>query len=199
MMLARSHRKSAMSLVEIMIGGAIASMLMVGVVSVTTWVASGLKGSFFQQQANQEAKLAIEAINREIRLAAAPLTVLNGAGQPAPQGDKVEFSRAGEAAVRAIELLPGPDGDLATPWDNLLIFDPDTAVAGDEMTIARMIGRVDAAGIFQYAGAASPLIVSMRAGDPAGDITASLAAESMTRTGRGTQSVEINIVVAPRN
>lgn len=193
------RRRRGMSLVELMIAGLIGSGVTFSMVSISTIIAREHKGIFSQQFSVHEAKSAIETINREIRLATTPLLVVDGTGAAVQQGNRVEFQRLNDTVVRAFELQAGADGDIALPWDNRLIYDPDTSIDGDEIEVARGIGPVEPAGAFTYSGATTPLVVRMRTGDPVGDLTEEQEVQSRANTGRGTQGMEINITVGPRN
>lgn len=195
----RRSLSRGMTLLEIMVAGVIGSGVTFSVTSISTFIARGTKGIFFQQQSLKNAKNAIETINREIRLATTPLQVFDANGNPASQGNRVEFQRPGDAIVRAFEIEAGPDGDLGTPWDNVLVYDPDISTDENEVEIARGVYPLNTVGAFVYSGATSPLVVQMRTGDPVGNLTPELETMSLTQTGRGTQGMEINITVAPRN
>ena len=185
-----------------MVAAAIGAMVTFSVASISIMVGRLHKSVFAQQHALHQATKAIEALNREIRAASAPLLVFDDEGKPALQGNRVDFVRLNGAITRRITLISA-DGDMATPWDNSLIFDPDIDRPGDEIVIAKGIAPTDPAGAFIYGGAQTPLTVRMRTGDPivTGDDEASVALreKANTMTGPGLQGVEINITVAPRN
>jgi hypothetical protein len=173
----------------------LAEFIAAGLVSLSITVGRMQKGIYAQQMALKNARKAIETINREIRLAKTPLRVVDANGDPAQAGNRVEFSRWGETTVRSIELI-SDDNDLTTPWDNTLLYDPDTSVSGDEVEVTKGISAIQQGAAFRYTGATTPLVIKMRTGDPVGveDTTASDA-----YSGPGMQGFEINITVGPRN
>ena len=183
------------TLVELLISCAISAMVAISLVGLVMTVSRLSQGVFYQQLALQQAQSTTEGINREIRLATTPLRVVNDAGASVAQGNCVLFSRLGEPAdSRSFQLLAG-DNDLMTPYDNTLVYDPDTSVTGDERVVAKWLSPLDPAGVFRYGGTTTPLTVWLRAGDPVGGDSAAANAHS----GPGLQGVEINIAVAPRN
>jgi type II secretory pathway pseudopilin PulG len=152
-----------------------------------------------QTRSLKYAKSAMEGphgLNREIRNAVAPLKPVT------PEADgwfnAVEFAYFGETQLRRIELRPGADGDLATPWDNELVYQPSSGDSTDEAVIAKWLAPVRNAsgvlnsGIFSYTDATRNLIVRARVGDPVGN-------DAPYVTGPGLQGAEINITVSPRN
>ncbi|MBN1865989.1 prepilin-type N-terminal cleavage/methylation domain-containing protein [Candidatus Sumerlaeota bacterium] len=179
------RRGRGFTLTEMMVAVAVSALVISGVLSVGLFVRKVYKATASQQLALYNAKKAIEVLNREIRRAQAPLLNLNG------WGNRVEFRRFGESTVRSLELVSSDD-DVTTPWDNSLVYDPNTATSGDEVTIAENIAASTAQGAFNYASGNRPLVVRMRAGDPVDD-------EARQLTGPGVQGVEINITVGPRN
>lgn len=189
-----ARRRRGFSLVELTISAAIGSMLAIAILTSTILSSQMAKATFSQQRAIHDTKSITETLNREIHLAATPLAVFDEAGQPAPRGFRVDFSRPAEPGVtRRIELISG-DGDWMTALDNRLVFDPDITIDGNEVELARGITPIVAAGIFAYGGARTPLAVQLRRGDPVGG-----DADSDLVTGRGVQGVEINLTVSPRN
>ena len=183
-------------MVELVIAATISTFLALGVISLTIFSGRFNKSTFTQQRSLKEAKETIETINREIRLAVAPLRVTDSGGNPGSVGHRVEFARPGEIdGLRSFELI-SQDDNFMTPWDNSLVFDPDTSTAGDELEICDMLTPLNLNGAFSYLGATIPLVVQMRTGDPVG--TGDLE-QSNARTGVGIQGFEINITVAPRN
>jgi type II secretory pathway pseudopilin PulG len=153
-----------------------------------------------EQRSLRYAKSAIDGlhgINREIRLGVAPLTPV---GTPGADGwfNAIEYSYFGQTEKRRIELRPGQDGDINTPWDNELVYQPASGNSGDEVVIAKWLAPVrnDSgelnSGIFSYTDATTNLIVRARVGDPVGDTAPHI-------TGPGLQGAEINITVSPRN
>lgn len=182
------------SIIELMISAAIGSMLSIAILTSTILSSQMARATFSQQRAIHDTKSITETLNREIRLAAAPLAVFDADGQPAPRGYRVDFSHPAQPGVTRRFELVSDDGDWMTPLDNRLVFDPDITIDGDEVALATGITPSEAAGIFAYGGASTPLTVQLRLGDPAaGD------AESDLVTGRGPQGVEINLTVSPRN
>lgn len=158
------------------------------------------KAVFNQEISLYRAKKAVERIDREIRLAqtAIPLRVEDSAGNAAQYGNRVEFTRSGEATARAIELTGGADGDLKTAWDNKLIYYPNAASTGSPEEIARGISAPSTSGTFTYmAGANSPLFVHLRTGDSVTSGTDKVKQDAYS--GRGMQGVDITITVAPRS
>ena len=189
------RRRAGLTLVEVLIATAIGAGVSVGLASLLV-MSSRMQKSILTQQVclSQEIK-SLEALNREIRMAAAPLMVTDGGGGAAIQGNRVVFARMGEAAGRRAIALVSDDDDLMTPGDNRLLFDPDTGKSGDEVLLARNVTPLEAGGAFRYEGATRPLQVDVRLGDPASGATA----QSDAATGAGTQGVEISISIAPRN
>jgi prepilin-type N-terminal cleavage/methylation domain-containing protein len=191
----RIHGRRGFTLVEIMVSSAISLAVAIGLTTLAITAGRLGRAVFYQQISLKNAQGAIEGINREIRLATTPLRVVDNAGAAAAQGNRVLLSRLGEPpGHRAIELVSA-DGDLKTPWDNTLVYDPNTDVGGDELVIAHWVTPIEEAGGFRYGGATTPLTVWMRAGDPVGEG----APVADTRSGPGMQGAEINITVAPRN
>lgn len=141
-----------------------------------------------QQQALGYAKQATETINRAIHTASTPVIV-----SPAPTGNRVTFKRSDSAITQAFELK-SVDKDMNTPWDNELIYDPDTSVNGDEILVARWLVPIDAAGAFTNPGGDTPLLVRMRCGDPVDSKN-----KYLFTSGPGMQGIEINLAVSPRN
>ena len=99
-----------------------------------------------QQQALGYAKQAMERINRAIHTASTPVIV-----NPAPTGNRVTFKRSNDGIAQAFELK-STDDDMKTPWDNELIYDPDTTANGDEIVVARWLVPIDPAGAFTNPG-----------------------------------------------
>lgn len=141
-----------------------------------------------QQQALGYAKQATERINRAIHTASTPVIV-----NPAPTGNRVTFKRSNDGIAQAFELK-STDDDMKTPWDNELIYDPDTTANGDEIVVARWLVPIDPAGAFTNPGGDTPLIVRMRCGDPIGS-----EKKYLFTSGPGLQGIEINLAVSPRN
>ncbi len=212
----RRNRRHGFTMVEVAIAGLISTTLGMGMITLTVMSQRIIKSDFSQQMAIRNAKAAIDGlngINRQFSMAVssganAP-RVYNSAGAVVANtwANRVEFSRPGDAAGkrRRYLLSPGPDGNMWTPWDNFLQYDPDTTVAGNEVIVATGLSPVNSGGAFRFTDATTPLTVQMRVGDPVtrpGDpktITQAELDNSNAHTGKGLQGVEINITVAARN
>ena len=190
-----NRRRAAFTLVEIMIAFTLSVLVIGSVVGLALMAAKVHKSVFRQQIALCDAKRAIETINREIRLATTPLRLVDADGNSVLRGNRVLFSRPGETSVRSIELR-STDAEIKTPWDNTLVYDPNTAIQDDEQEICRYISPSDTTDAFGYVSAATPLVVQMRTGDP---VDPTVAGVSDLYTGMDMQGFEINITVAPRN
>jgi prepilin-type N-terminal cleavage/methylation domain-containing protein len=188
--------RHAFTLVEILIAMSISALVVLSAIGLTITTGRMGKSIFAQQRSLKDAKGGIERLNREIRLATTPLSVLDAAGQPAMQGNTVAFARAGEAAGLRRFFLQSDDADLNTPGDNRLIYDPNVNQDGDEQVVARTISPSDPLGAFSYEDATTPLVVQLRTGD---SLDEDAREESDRVTGVGMQGMEINITVAPRN
>ena len=186
--------RRGVTLVETMISVLVLSLVMASLMALVSGVGRVHKGIFFQQRILKEAKRALEGahgVNSEIRLARAPLTLVDPDGNG--WSNQIRFRRAGETTIREFRLVGGPDGDLATPHDNRLIFDPDVATANNEIVVSKMIMPDDLSlGAFSYTSALTPLVFRARVGDARGD-------EAVAETAQGVQGAEINVTVAPRN
>jgi hypothetical protein len=189
------HFRLGFTLVEVIIAGGISAATAIALAALTITVSRMEKALFYQQLFLKRGQSAIEGLNREIRLSTTPLRVVDESGNPVLRGNCVLFSRLGEAAYRRSIRLISTDENLMTPWDNSLVYDPDTTVAHNEVVIARWVSPINGTGVFSYGGAMTPLAVRMRAGDPVGVNPRA----SNAHTGPGVQGVEINITVAPRN
>jgi Tfp pilus assembly protein PilV len=192
----RPRRAAGYTLVEVLIASIISALVAIGAVSLTTMTRRMEKSIFSQQRELSDAKKAIETIDREIRMATTPLTVVDAGGAATTQGNRVIFARNGEAAGHRAFELKSVDGAMTTPGDNTLVYDPDTGVSGNEIVLARMISTTDGAGAFRYLGATSPLQVFLRVGDPTIG-TGQAGANAIT--GTGWEGLELNISVGPRN
>lgn len=183
-----------MTLTEMMISISILFMVMASLMGLMTMVGRMHKAIFFQQRILKHAKQALEGphgVNREIRLARAPLNLVDPDGNG--WSNQIRFQRLGDAVTREFRLDPGPDGDMQQPHDNSLIYDPDIGTGGDEVVVCTMIQPDDASlGAFSYTSALTPLIFRARIGDPLNDA-------GIAETGRGVQGAEINVTIAPRN
>lgn len=190
----RRHAQG-LTLVELLIASAISSMVGIGLVGLAIMTGRLDKSISRQQLCMHEAQTAIEGINAQIRLATTPLRIVDANGKTATQGNRVEFKCIGDAKdwSRSIELISA-DNDLMTPWDNRLMYDPDTGADGDEVEFAHWVAPIDPAGAFSNTGAQKPLEVHLRAGDPA-----NAKQNYLFTSGPGRQGVEVNIAVAPRN
>lgn len=167
------------------------------------------KAILSQEMSLSKAKQAIELINREIRPATeGSIIVVDASGNPAPQGNRVEFARMEIKnnpkllPASAIELTPGDDGDFSTTWDNQLLFyikatdQPSKALK----IITGGVGTPDTGGAFKYLGATEPLAVRLRTGDSVSTATTSSnKIRQDNYSGRNMQGVDINITVGPRN
>jgi prepilin-type N-terminal cleavage/methylation domain-containing protein len=187
------------TLVETMVSVAIFSLVAAAVMGLFVMSARFFASISSQTRALKYAKSAMEGphgLNREIRQAVAPLKPVT----PGADGwfNAVEFTHFGETQLRRIELRPGADGDLTTPWDNELVYQPESGESGNEVVISKWLTPVRNgagtlnSGIFSYADATRNLIVRARVGDPVGN-------EATYITGPGLQGAEINITVSPRN
>jgi prepilin-type N-terminal cleavage/methylation domain-containing protein len=184
------------TIVEVLIATAISALVAIAAVYLTTMARRMEKSVASQQRALADAQKIVENLNTQIRMAATPLSVVDAAGNPATQGNRVVFARDGESAGKRAFELKSVDSDMTTPGDNTLIYDPDTSKAGDEIKLGRMISATDSAGAFRYVDSRSPLQTFLRAGDPS---AGSGQADANARTGANWQGVEINVSVAPRN
>lgn len=196
----RIHRRRGVTLVELMIASGLSLILTTALGGLLYMTMRIDKSVFSQQSSLHQAKKAIEALNLEIRLATTPLIVYDEDGNAADQGNRVEFSRSGEATTRSFELISNDD-NMATPWDNTFVYDPDVDTDDDELIVARGVAPVEPEGAFAYQGARTPLIALMRTGDwiPDDDDSLNMENQAHAQTGPGLQGVEINISIAPRN
>lgn len=101
----------------------------------------------WQDEAVIRAESAIEVLAVELRVAQAPLTIVGAGDEAALEGNRVEFSRFGETAVRSVSLV-SIDDDITTAYDNTLVYDPNVSVDGDESVIARSVAPADERGAF---------------------------------------------------
>jgi len=174
-------------------------MVLLSLMGLMISVLRSQKGTLSQQISLYRAKQAIERINMQIRLSVqGTIRVINAAGNPAQQGNRVEFTRSGETIPAAIQLTAGADGDFNTAWDNRLMYYAKASDNSGAMEIARGISTPDANGAFTYRSATTPLTVRMRTGDIATTST-TVKDKQDAMSGRGMQGVEINITVGPRN
>ncbi len=193
---ARARR--GFTLTEMIVVSAIGAMVGIGLMSLTIYGGRGGKAIRSQQRALREAQSAIEGINRAIRPAVVPLRLLDGDGNPAAVGNTVEFGWLDEPLGRRLLRLESVDADLATPWDNTLIYDPDTTRDGDAVTLAGWIAPADAAGAFAQNTGGS-LAVRLRIGDPPAPATPAARAADTAVSGQGLQGIDITLTVTPRN
>jgi prepilin-type N-terminal cleavage/methylation domain-containing protein len=195
----RSRGRRGFTLVESMMAVLIFSLVSVALMGLFLMSIRFFASISSQTRSLSYAKSAMEGphgLNREIRKAVAPLKPVT----PGADGwfNAVEFNYFGEAQLRRIELRPGADNDLNTPWDNELVYQSTSGDSSDEAVIARWLAPVQNAagvrnsGIFSYTDATRNLIVRARVGDPVGDTAPHI-------TGPGLQGAEINITVSPRN
>lgn len=187
---ASKSRRRAFTMVEAVVGVGIGSFVMISLISFTVMVGRISKSTNSQQISLRDAKSAIEMINRQLRPAVSPVTLIDPDNDR--WGNAVEFVHYGETVRRRIELHPGADGDYFTPWDNVLYYHPDVTQAAGREIIATRIAPVDPRGAFQYNGVVGALNVRMRIGDPIGQT-------HTYRTGVGVQGAEVNIAISPRN
>ncbi len=194
------RRCQGFTLTEVMIAAAVSMFVAVGAFSLTIMSGRLDKSIASQQRFMKDARRAIEWLNRELRVATtdvmSPISVYDDDGDAAVRGNRVEFSRSGEAAGLRAFYLESDDDDMMTPWDNRLFYDPNTGAAGDEILVSRDIAPVNPNGAFQYEGASEPVVIQMRTGDPANSTNEQ---EDWANSGANLQGVEINIRIAPRN
>ncbi len=204
-----AHRRG-MTLVEVLFASAIGLTVSIGLVSLIVMGSRLHRSISYQEISLGQTAPVIEKLNREIRMATTetvPPRVLDASGKPALKGNRVEFSRKGEAAgTRSIELVSG-DGSFATIEDNLLVYDPDTSAGGDEVVWSRWVSPLEQDGdgnmcdiedarAFSYGGPTTPVLIWMRVGDP---VNIDDPESNDGASGPGLQGVEINITVGPRN
>lgn len=197
------HPRRGITLAELMIASGLSLILTTALGALLYMTMRIDKSVFNQQNALHQAKKAMEALNLEIRLATTPLNVLDADGNPAQEGNRVEFQRVGDEAAgvtRSFELVDN-DGNMASPWDNRFVYDPDIDEDDDEIIVARGIAPVNDEGAFAYQGGRNPLMVLMRTGDwiPDDDDSLDMEYQARAATGPGLQGVEINIAISPRN
>lgn len=199
-LLPRLCGRRGFTMVEVLVAALVFSLVSVAVMGLFLMTGRFFKSITSEQRSLRYAKSAIDGvhgISREIRLGVAPLAPV---GAPGADGwfNAIEYSYFGETEKRRIELRPGQDGDINTPWDNELVYQPASGDSGDEVVIAKWLApaRNDSgglnSGIFSYTDATTNLIVRARVGDPVGNASAHI-------TGPGLQGAEINITVSPRN
>ena len=195
---ARARR--GFTLVETMVAALLFSLVSLAAMGLFLFILRFDKSITSQTRSLRYAKSAIDGsfgVNREIRLAVAPLAPVGARGADG-WFNAVEYHYYGETQKRRIELKFGLDGNINTPWDNELVYQPTSGSTGDEVVIAKWLAPVRNAsgglnsGIFSYTDATMNLIVHARVGDPVGN-------ESPEITGPGLQGSEINISVSPRN
>ncbi len=183
--------RRGVTLAEVTMAMAISTIVSIAIMSLFIMTSHLHKSIFNQQIALKDAKRAIEMMNREIRLAEAPLTLVGDA-----DGDNwsnaIEFSRPGETTVRRIELQAGDDDDHTTPWDNALIYYANKDFTTGTLILAPHLAYTDSRGAFHYNGAHTPLTVDLRVGD-------TIADADMAHTGKKFQGAEIHITISPRN
>lgn len=189
-------RQRAFTLTELMIASAIGLMAGVGLMSLTVFSARMARSITVQQRAVQFARSATEGINAAVRPSSTPLRVLDDSNNAAISGNTVELAWPGEDLGRRTIRLVSDDDDLQTPWDNRLVYDPDTTVAGDEIVLAQWVTPKPNTNLFTYQGLASGLIVQLRIGD---SLAAGMTALNDAHSGPGLQGADVNITVSPRN
>ncbi|MCE5231157.1 hypothetical protein LLG95_16395 [bacterium] len=193
----RTHpRRRGYTLTELMFASTIGVLASVGLMSLTIYSSRVGRSIAIQQQAIRNGRAAIEGINQAVRPSNVPLRVRDGGGNAAASGNLVELAWPGEDLGKRTIRLVSDDGNLQTPWDNRLVYDPDTAQAGDEVVLARWVTPIPNQSIFTYNGANSSLAVRMRIGD---SLDPAMTTVNDSRSGSGMQGVEIDVTVAPRN
>ena len=138
------------SVLEIMIATAI--MALIG----SSFVAAYLTGDRLVRQClslatvQAEGRLGMEKMERELRMATS--------ASVAAGGDQITFvvdlngnPSAPNYVTRTLIFSAG-DGNEATPADNVLTYDPNTSVAGDEQTVMKNIRRMPGYNIFSVNG-----------------------------------------------
>jgi len=183
-----------------MIASSIGLMIATSVIALTIVSGRMYKSIQAQQRFLRDAKKATETISRQFRYATQdlPVYIMNQGSVP-NRGYRVQFSRAGETAIRAFYINPGADNNYDTPWDNTLVYDPNINTSGDEKVIAKYVTTSREGGCFTYMDATSPLEVNIRIGDPVINATAIILRTSNAYTGPGMQGCEVNFYVGPRN
>lgn len=189
-------RQRAFTLTELMIASAIGLIVSVGVMSMTIFSARMARSITIQQRSIQFARSATEGINAAVRQSSVPLRVFDDHNNAAVSGNLVELAWPGEPLGQRTIRLVSDDADLQTPWDNRLIYDPNTAIDGDEIVLANWVTPKPGQSIFTYQGQASGLIVQLRIGD---SLAAGMTAINDAHSGPGLQGADVNIAVAPRN
>jgi len=196
----RLGRRRGFTMMETLVAALVFSLVSIAVMGLFLMTIRFFSSITSEQRSLRFAKSAIDGlhgINREIRLGVAPLTPV---GTPGADGwfNAIEYSYFGQTEKRRIELRPGQDGDINTPWDNELVYQPASGNSGEEVVIAKWLAPVRNnsgelnSGIFSYTDATTNLVVRARVGDPVGETSAHI-------TGPGLQGAEINITVSPRN
>ena len=187
--LARNPRRG-MTLVEVSIAVGIGSMVAIGLMSLSIMSAKADKSIFYEQFFAKQNKTAIESLNQEIRLANTYLTVSSADGGTK---NKISFTQEdGSACV--YELYPGADGNIATPWDNVLRLSKNSGTTWK--TVAKWAAPADGYGgfgAFLSSNTTTTLTIKMRIGDPP-----SGAVDYRAHSGNGRQGVNLNITVSPR-
>ncbi|MBN1516801.1 type II secretion system protein [Candidatus Sumerlaeota bacterium] len=201
-----SSSKRGFSLTEVIIAIAIFTVLLTIMGSVLLYANRSQLSLTTQQRSLHYGQKIIEHMNREIRLASSnyPLTIhdADGSVAGASGGVEVRFQRPGDTAKRSYKLVSQTDASMRTPWDNVLIYDPDITAGGDETTLASVVSTLPGIQPFQYTNNRAPLIIRLRVGDPAPDAAnpdAEAEYQANFRSGPGLQGFEINVTVAPRN
>lgn len=189
-------RPSAFTLTELMIASAIGLTVAVGTMSLTIFSSKMARSITIQQRSAQFARSATEGINAAVRQSSVPLRVLDDQNNPAIGGNTVELAWPGEMLGQRTIRLVSDDTDLQTPWDNRLVYDPDTTVADNDIVLANWVTPKPNQSLFTYQGQASGLIVQLRIGD---SLAANMTAINDARSGPGLQGADVNIAVAPRN
>lgn len=181
---------------ELIIASAISALAGIGLMSLSVTSSRIGRSIAIQQRSVQEAQSAVEGINRAVRPSTVPMRVLDDDGNTAVSGNTVELAAPGEAlGTRTIRLVSG-DADVQTPWDNRLVYDPDTTYGGNEIVLARWVTPIPGQALFTYQGETSSLAVRLRVGD---SLDEGMKAVNNAKSGPGLQGTEVTITVAPRN
>ncbi|MEN6625454.1 MAG: type II secretion system protein [Candidatus Sumerlaeia bacterium] len=193
----RTHAaRRGFTLTELIVASAISALAGIGIMSLVVYSSRIGRSVGIQQRSVVEAQSALEGINRAVRPATMPLRVRDDDGNTAAAGNWLELAWQGETlGTRTIRLV-SDDDNLQTPWDNRLVYDPNTSQAGDEVVLARWVTPIPGQALFTYQGDASSLVVRLRAGD---SLDESVKAVNNAKSGPGLQGTEITATVAPRN
>lgn len=191
---ARSHvfrGRRGFTLLEVMMAAFLSSAVAIGMSTLLLFSSRMLKENFSQRRHMQAAKSLVELFNQQLRPARSDRT------QVMSNGTRIDFSWPGEPDFRRrIRLLGGADGNLATPWDNTVEFDPNVNSSGDERVVASYVTGDGIA--FERLIALDAIRIRLRVGDPVTTDEA-LRKASDAITGIGLQGTNIDLRVMPRN